>query len=404
MNPPQVAIIGSGPAGCYTALALSRACPAAGIVVVDRLPVPYGLVRYGVAADHQGTKAVIAQFDRLFRSGKAHFLGGVQVGDPFSLEAVLDAFDIVVWAGGLARDRQLGIPGETLAGVHGSGEVTRAWNAHPLQPWQQLRIGPRVAIAGAGNVSLDLVRLLAKSARQLAGSDLDEVFFETVPEPVSEITVLVRGEPGDARWDGAMLHELAVIEGAAIEVDAASLAPLAAAAAEGHTASAVLTRLQARPVPERPRLVLRFIFGARITAIVGDTRVAGACIERRGEYEEFPVDTVLTAIGFELESLPEHPRLFRAGWARTGPQGSIPGLRTAARDLAAEIAARLPKVSQRAGLASLAALPTAMTSFADWTQIDAHELSSAPADRCRRKVRDLALLPRIIEQKGSTQP
>lgn len=397
MNPAQIAVVGAGPAGCYTALACSKAFPEARIIVLDQLPVPYGLVRYGVAADHQGTKGVVAQFDRMFRSGRAHFLGGVRVGRDVSVERLLDAFDAVIWAGGLARDRRLGIPGEDLPGVYGSGAVSRAWNGHPLQDWRPIRIGCRVAVVGAGNVSLDLVRLLAKPPAQLAGSDLDDVFTTIVPEPVTELTVVVRGEPAQARWDAAMLHELGSVDGAGYDVDAGSVSSLTRAAAGGHDASAALAALPVRSGNER--VSVRFVFGVSPVAVKGDTAVTGLGVERRGVRATIPVDTVVTAIGFEEEDHPRHPRLFRAGWARTGPRGTIPGLRSAARELVTELTSVLRDTSERPGISALPELAARAVTFEDWTRVDAHEVASAPPDRCRRKVRDLALLSQLVEKE-----
>lgn len=398
MGTARIAVVGAGPAGCYTALACSKAFPDAEIVVLDQLPVPYGLVRYGVAADHQGTKGVVAQFDRLFRNAKAQFLGGIHVGRDVGLEDLLDAFDVVVWAGGLSRDRRLGIPGEDLPGAYGSGEVTRAWNGHPLQDWRGIRIGRQVAVVGGGNVSLDLVRLLAKSQADLVGSDLDDVFGVTVPEPVVEVVLLVRASPPRTRWDAAVLRELGSVSGARVEVDAASLPSLGAAAAAGHEPSAALADLHRRGRSGIDRVTVRFLFDARPAGIEGSTAVTGVRIERRGGHESFAVDTVITAIGFADEERPEHARLLRAGWAATGARGTIPGHRTAARDLVAEIGPMLPSGPGRVGLDAFPQLVERAVTFDDWLRIDAHERAAAPPDRCRRKVRDLSLLPLITRE------
>lgn len=399
MNAAQVAIIGAGPAGCYSALALTKAFPEAQVVVLERLPIPYGLIRYGVAADHQGTKAVVAQFDRLFRTGRARFVGNVLVGRDVGVDALLESFDVVVWAGGLSRDRRLNIPGEDLAGVHGSGEVSRAWNGHPLQSWAQLRIGPRVVVVGAGNVSLDLVRLLAKPSSQLAGSDLDETFAATVPLPVTELSVLIRGEPGDVRWDAAMLRELSQIDGARFEIDPDEVATLVAAS-PNHPPSAALAALGGQPADPAARVVVRFVFGASPVALRGGTRVEWIEVDRRGQRDAWAIDTVLTAIGFQDEAGPTHPRLFKAGWALTGARGTIPALRSAARQLVADVGTVLGpaigSVSGRRGLAGLGPLPPEVIDFDAWCRIDAWELAQAPADRCRRKLRDLSLLAHIL--------
>ncbi len=404
MAGPQIAIVGAGPAGCYTALALSKAVPSAEIAVLDRLPIPYGLIRYGVAADHQGTKAVTAQFERLFTAGAARFLGGIQVGRDISAESLLDAFDLVVWAGGLSRDRRLGIAGEGLRGVYGSGEVSRAWNAHPLQPWEHITIGPRVVLAGAGNVALDLVRLLAKREAELTGSDLDEVFAATVPERVREITVVARGSAGDVRWDAGMLRELAAIEGCAFELGGRCAGSVTAAAAAGHAASTVLAGLVAQTEEQAdsaPRVRIRFLFGTRILAAEGEDLLRSVVLDDGDGPLHLPADTLLTAIGFEGDELPADPRIVRIGWAKTGPRGTIPTLRTAARELAAAAQPTLPEVSERAGVDALGGLAGVASGFDDWQRIDSYELATAAPGRCRRKLRDLTALPLIAAEPAS---
>lgn len=127
---PAIAIVGAGPSGCFVAQALLKLRPDARVVILDALPVPYGLVRYGVAPDHQGTKAITRQFDRLFERQGVIFAGNVRLGRDVTLDALRAGFDAVVLATGLHDDRRLGVPGEDLAGVHGSGAVTQIGRAH----------------------------------------------------------------------------------------------------------------------------------------------------------------------------------------------------------------------------------------------------------------------------------
>ncbi|MFZ1682318.1 MAG: FAD-dependent oxidoreductase, partial [Rhizobiaceae bacterium] len=202
----SVAIVGAGPSGCYTAQALVKALPAAQIDILDRLPVPYGLVRYGVAPDHQGTKAVIRQFERLFERQGVAFFGNVTVGDDIALDELRELYDAVVLSVGLAGDRRLGIPGETLQGVHGSGALTRSWNDHPDSEGFAPVIGQDVVIIGNGNVAIDLVRLLAKRGDELDGSDLSAEHGRALGEgPPRRITIVGRSDAAAARFDPVML-------------------------------------------------------------------------------------------------------------------------------------------------------------------------------------------------------
>ena len=176
----KIAIVGAGPSGCFMAQSLGKACPDVEITIIEKLPVPYGLVRYGVAPDHQGTKAVIRQFARLFEKQGVNFAGNVNVGAgdaaDLSLAELRDIFDVVVLATGLSEDRRLGLAGEQTGGVYGSGAVTRFWNDHPSDQALAPEFGNQVVVVGNGNVALDVVRLLAKGADDFNGSDFDHQY------------------------------------------------------------------------------------------------------------------------------------------------------------------------------------------------------------------------------------
>ncbi|MEM8794809.1 MAG: FAD-dependent oxidoreductase, partial [Pseudomonadota bacterium] len=180
----KVAIVGSGPSGCYVAQALVKALPNAELTVIDRLCVPFGLIRYGVAPDHQGTKAVSRQFARLFEKQGVAFVGNVELGRDLSLEALRDAMDVVVLATGLYGDRTFEVPGKDLSGIYGSGAVTRYWNGHPDSEGMKPEFGKRVVILGNGNVAIDVLRLLAKSPVEFDGSDIEPEFVDDGVETI----------------------------------------------------------------------------------------------------------------------------------------------------------------------------------------------------------------------------
>src|SRR5438045_283288 len=166
------AVVGSGPAGFYTAEALEKAYgDAARIDILDRYPVPYGLIRFGVAPDHQSLKAVSKRYDKVAESAGVDFIGNVAVGRDVSIAELLDLYDAVILATGAPHDRKLGIPGEDLPGVVGSGEFVGWYNGHPefagLDPFLN---GTHTAVVGNGNVALDCARLLSKPSDAFAGS------------------------------------------------------------------------------------------------------------------------------------------------------------------------------------------------------------------------------------------
>ncbi|MCB1406180.1 MAG: FAD-dependent oxidoreductase [Rhodobacteraceae bacterium] len=387
---PSVAIIGAGPSGCYVAQALCKARADAAITIFDALPVPYGLIRYGVAADHQGTKAVIRQFERLFERQGVRFAGNVRLGADVTLDALRAGFDAVVLATGLGADRRLGIPGEDLAGIHGAGEVTRAWNGYPdaVAP----PIGRRVVVLGNGNVAIDLVRILAKGAAEFEGSDI-------TGEPgagVEEITIVGRSAATVARFDPVMVKELARLAGCRIAV----------LGAEGEGKGIEALQSLHGHAPEGAAKSLTFRFGLTPLRFLGDTAVKGV------EFSDGTVifaDTVLTAIGFEGDAARDvlladaseegvlAPGLYATGWFRRGPRGTIPENRADALALATRIAADLPRDGGKPGID----VP-GMTGFDGWVRIDAAERAAAPEGRVRAKITTHAGLMALAQNTGET--
>lgn len=212
----KVAIIGSGPSGCFTAQGLLKARPDWTVDIYDRLPVPFGLVRYGVAPDHQGTKAITRQFERLFERQGARFFGNVTVGRDVTLDALRGAYDAVVLAAGLAGDRDHGLgPAD---GVIGAGELTRALYDHP-DAGDLPDIGGHVIILGNGNVAVDILRLLSKTEAELEGSDLGPRASDWLAaRPIDSLTILGRSPATAARFDPVMIRELAKLQGVSITV------------------------------------------------------------------------------------------------------------------------------------------------------------------------------------------
>ena len=193
----RFAIAGSGPAGCYLADALARAAPGAAIDVFERLDEPFGLVRFGVAPDHEQTRAIARVLRRPFDKGAARLHLGVEVGRDIALEALRRDYDAVALATGAPVDRRLGAPGEELA--EPSGRFIRWINGHPeAAPPARLAGARRAVVIGAGNVALDAVRLLAKH-REIGCLN---------PLALERIDLLIRGGPEDVRFTPAELVEI----------------------------------------------------------------------------------------------------------------------------------------------------------------------------------------------------
>jgi ferredoxin--NADP+ reductase len=401
----RIAILGAGPAGCYTAQALRKALPEAEITVIDRLPVPYGLVRYGVAADHQGTKGVTRQFARVFERQDVAFWGGIEVGRDITIDQLKQSMDAIVWATGLDQDRTLGVPGDRLEGVYGSGAVTRYWNGHPDDVWLDPEFGRRVVVFGNGNVALDVVRLLSKSGEELDGSDFDP---ELLDHDVREIHVIGRSDLGQAKFDIAMVKELASIADLKVSIaDADSVT-------QTDVSKAVFD-VAAVSAPHASRQVI-FHSGWVCEHLISDeARIAAVHLRRRdGSVQKtIDCDSVVTAIGFEqgeaLDTMATGADrtsgvlgggMFATGWYRRGPQGTIPENRADAIEVSQKVAdwlgAQHPgDKGGRKALESL--LATSPVTYDDWLLVDKHERATSATNRCRKKARTRQHMMDIIQ-------
>ncbi|MAM24605.1 MAG: oxidoreductase [Rhodobacteraceae bacterium] len=386
----QIAIIGAGPSGCFLAQALLKSEPTLQVDLIDRLPVPYGLVRYGVAADHQGTKAVSRQFARLFERQGARFFGNVSIGSDVTLDDLRGAYDAVVLAAGLSADRALAVPGGDLGGVFGAGKLTRALYEHP-EAEALPQLGPRPLIVGNGNVAIDLLRLLAKTPEELEGSDLGHSPTEWLAASgIEEITITGRSPAAAAKFDTVMIKELGKLGGVTIRV-------LGAGETDDPQARKKLDALAALEGGEGQRRIT-FRFGLTPIAVEGDSRAEAVRFASDAGEEVLPCSSVLTAIGFDAPG--DLPRdllladesegklaegLYATGWFRRGPRGTIPDNRADAKELAERILTEIAPDTTKTGAALLGALPDT-TDYSGWSRIDNAETANPPPDRCRVKI------------------
>lgn len=388
----KIAIVGAGPSGCYVAQSLLKAAPALEVDVLDSLPVPFGLIRYGVAADHQGTKAVARQFERVFDRQGARFFGNVALGRDVSLDALRAGYDAVVLALGLPGDRRLAVPGDDHRLVFGAGALTRALSEHP-DAGALPAIGADPLIVGNGNVAIDLLRLLSKSPAELAGSDLGEgpsAWLEA--QEIRYITIVGRSPAASAKFDPAMIRELSRLAQVSIEVEGAG--PMLAS---GDPRLQALGSLHGHG--SGPRRLL-FRFGLRPVAV--EDAQAGLAMRFAGAdgIRTLGCSALLTAIGFQagggidrdallreataLEDGRLAEGLFAAGWFRCGPTGAIPDSRADAQTVAAAVLRTLRPDPAKTGRAGLSAIE-GIVGFEGWKRIDSQERAGAGPDRCRRK-------------------
>ncbi|MBE4717886.1 oxidoreductase [Pseudarthrobacter sp. AB1] len=419
-TPVSIAVIGSGPSGCYIAQSLCRSFPESEITIYDRLASPFGLVRYGVAPDHQSTKSIQAQFARLFERDNVRFAGNIEVGVDVSLEELRSIHHIVVLAAGLPADRAVGVPGENLPEVYRAGRLTRLFNAHPLESTEVPRFGNSVAIVGGGNVSIDVLRLLIKQPEDFLNSDIDDaVLAAYVQAPASHIDLVCRSTITNAPSDPVMLAELGRVRGVkfscADSIEVAEDAPRTVVA----RAKAIRGLLKVDPGNEiRVEVVLHF--GWTPVNINGDGHVDG--VELRSVNEDRPnlrldADSVVTAVGFDFDGGDWHGLgeltanletgvldygLYRTGWIKRGSRGTIAENRSCAKAVAEEIVAGLDSLKQQAR-PGYGGLPEAVRAkavdYSDWKRVDSAETAAASADRSRRKFPSHAHMVAIAHSK-----
>lgn len=396
----HIAIIGSGPSGCYLADHLLRLVPDCRVDVIERLPVPFGLVRHGVAPDHQGTKAVARVFDRILARDRVGFFGHVEVGRDVRLDELEARYDAVVLATGAPDDRRLDIPGEDLPGVIGSGRFVGWVNGHPDHPDPALPSPCAAVVIGNGNVALDLVRLLAKTPEELDGSDLGPAADFLHRAPLETIHVVGRRGPEAAKFTDHELGELATLRRAR---------PAVADPSRLHSEAPAVTILRGfRDLAPRP-ITITFHFGLVPDAFLGTTGLeAVRFLDADRQPHVLPADLAVTCVGYRARACgSEAPtdglfandggrirdRLYAVGWAKRGPSGTIPTNRIEAQAVAQRIADALG-TGERPGGAGLRALlderGTRWIDYEGWRRIEAHERAQAEPNRCRRKLTTIA--------------
>lgn len=415
------AVVGSGPAGFYTAEALEKAFgEQARIDIVDRYPVPYGLIRFGVAPDHQSLKAVSKRYDKVAESAGVDFIGNVSAGRDVSVAELLDLYDAVILATGAPHDRKLGIPGEDLAGVVGSAEFVGWYNGHPdfadLDPPLG---GSYAAVIGNGNVALDCARILSKTRHEFEGSDIVGHALDALDNStVRTVTLLGRRGPHQIAMTPKELGELGHLEAAVPIIEAADFPPVEAddPLEPGLRKSVSLLRGFADLPPDKPKRIV-FDFFAKPIAIEGAGKAERIIVEKTvldasgaakgtGETYEVPASLIVSAIGYSTSPIPDVPfeagkfvnqsgkiadRLYAVGWARRGPSGTIGTNRPDGYEVADQIAAAMPAGSSdnRRGAAGLKELLQGRgimpTDYDDWRKIEETETSRARPGSPREK-------------------
>ncbi len=461
----RIAIVGGGPSGLFAAQALlAQDRVPVDVDILERLPTPFGLLRYGVAPDHENIKAVANALAATFERGGVHFWGLVHFGRDVSREELLDSYDAVIYAVGAAEDIELGIPGENLDGSRSAREFVAWYGGHPDARPQRLTGVTGVATIGVGNVAVDVARILLKDPDDLEYTDMPPaVLSELHRHEVRDVWIVGRRGPQHASYTTKELRELVNMPGLQVSVSDGAFAGLGEPG-EGSSCTEhvpclthgkplerrvrgnleVLEEAAQRHVPDATRR-LHFAFWRRpVQMVADDGRLHGLILERTrldesgrvvgtGEQETLPVQLALRAIGYRSTPLPGVPfdttaavvpnvegrvvgengaiqaREYCTGWVKRGPIGVIGTNKSDAaqtvshviEDLEAAVAAGgLPE--SRPDLAQmLRARGHAPSTLEDWRAIDAAEIERGQRHgRARTKLGTWRELLAQVEDAG----
>ncbi|KHK92025.1 FAD-dependent oxidoreductase [Novosphingobium malaysiense] len=418
----HIAIVGSGPAGYYTAeAALKQWGEDVRVDIFDSLPVPFGLIRTGVAPDHQSIKGVSRRYENTALSENVRFVGNVTIGKDISIAELQDLYDAVVLATGAPNDRKLGLPGEDLPNVFGSASFVGWYNGHPHFADLDPALSHDTAVViGNGNVALDVTRILAKSQEEFEGSDIVAHALTALDaSQIRRIVILGRRGPHQIAMTPKELGELGHLARASPRVDAADLPDEAEDAGldPGQRKSVGHLRAFAAAEPCEDRdVVIEFDFFASPRAIIGSKRVEEVEIERTrlengkavgtGETYRIPAGLVIACIGYQTSKIPDvpyddraghfanedgriAPGLYCVGWARRGPTGTIGTNRPDGFAVIEKIAEDIGDGAGKAGRPGFDALAekrgVEYVKFTDWQKIDKAEVANARQGSPREK-------------------
>lgn len=426
----RIAIVGAGPSGLFAAQSLiAQSDVPVRIDIIDRLPTPYGLLRYGVAPDHTSIKSVANALARTFDDPRVRFLGHIQFGTDTSREELLAAYDAVVYAVGASEDAELGVPGEHLAGSISAREFVAWYSGHPDAQPQHLTGVTAAAAIGVGNVAVDVARVLVKSAEALSTTDMPEaVLAELGRHDVSDVWVIGRRGPHLASFTTVELRELVSLPGLTVTVNPDAFDGIPDDLDRRTKANVeILREAAARGEGDGPRR-LHFAFWRRPVALEGTERVETLVLERTrrdesgrvvgtGETERLPVELVMRSIGYRSIPVPGvpfderasvvsnvegrvvdaegvvRPREYVVGWVKRGPVGVIGTNKSDAAQTVRHLVADLGAEATAAGgprrdiVDVWAERGVKPTTFADWQAIDVAEIERGAAlGRARTKI------------------
>ncbi|MEU5691085.1 FAD-dependent oxidoreductase [Actinosynnema sp. NPDC020468] len=432
----RVAVVGAGPAGVYAADTLTKSDADVSIDLFERLPAPYGLIRYGVAPDHPRIKGIVTALQRVLDRPQIRFFGNVDYGVDLKLDDLRQFYDAVIFSTGAEKDRALDIPGIDKDGSYGAADFVSWYDGHPDVPRTWPLDASQVAVLGVGNVALDVARILAKTADELLVTEIpDNVYQGLRTSPVTDVHVFGRRGPAQAKFTPLELRELdhspnveVIVHPEGIDFCAHSMATIR----ENKQVEMVVKTLQEwaiRDVGSRPRRLHLHFLEAPVE-VLGDDGVEGLRTERMeltgdggvrgtGEFTEWPVQAVYRAVGYlstHLADLPfDHssgtvphqagrvldldeqavPGVYVTGWIKRGPVGLIGHTKGDALETVTSLLQDAPNLSRaqyrdpESVERFLAQRAIPFTTNEGWRRLDEHEIALGAAQgRDRVKVVD----------------
>jgi len=439
----RVAVVGAGPAGIYAADILTNEHPGASVDVIERLPAPYGLVRYGVAPDHPRIKAIVKALRRVLSKPGIRFIGNVEYGTDLKLDDLRQFYDAVIFATGAIEDRDLDIPGIDLPGSHGAADFVSWYAGHPDVPRDWPLDAESVAVIGAGNVALDVARMLAKPAdEQLTTEIADNVYQGLTANKAKDVHVFARRGPAQIKFSPMELRELShspsvevLVTEEGFQIDDAGQKAISENKGVRLVVDTLLKYLEATPVGAPHRIHIHMCQAP--VEVLGEDHVTGLRTERTeltgdgnargtGDYTDWDVQAVYRAVGYrssQLVDIPfddgagvipneagrvidldgaQVPGVYTTGWIKRGPVGLIGHTKSDASETIASLLEDLeslpaPERSEPGEvLDHLTDGGLQPTLFDGWEKLDAHEIAlGEAAGRERIKVVDREEMLRV---------
>ncbi|WP_024286916.1 FAD-dependent oxidoreductase [Cellulomonas sp. KRMCY2] len=435
-RPLRVAIVGAGPAGVYAADILSKSGLEVGIDLFERLPAPFGLVRYGVAPDHPRIKQIIVALHKILERGDIRLLSNVDYGTDVTLTDLRRFYDAVIFSTGAIRDADLPIPGIDLPGSYGAADFVSWYDGHPDVPRTWPLEAKHVAVLGAGNVALDVARMLSKHPENLLPTEIpDNVHQGLLANPVTDVHLFARRGPAQVKFSPLELREMGHVPDVDVIVypedfdfDEGSMAAIHSSNQTKQVVKTLTdwTLKEPEDLTASRRIHLHFLH--RPVAVLGPDHVTGLRTERTvltgdgsvtgtGQLHDWPVEAVYRAVGYfgsPLADLPFDeiagvipnregrvveadgtpvPGVYTTGWIKRGPVGLIGHTKSDAAEtikhLVSDVDAleRATEPDPAAVIAHLAARGVEPVEWSGWMVLDTYEQAlGAPHGRERIKV------------------